>query len=241
MSNKLSLYAQATRLSLKNAEQWIKDAKLLIENSSFGHASALLRFACEEIAKSYVCWFTSEKIWPAENKVVRDAFREHRVKNQVIIGLFYTLMWISNKNLHKEVTKGRLEPSDEEIIEAYEQFEELLDAMEKMRQKALYVDLKRKKKEVETPLMIGEKEATSLLKGAEAFLKIVRYYVEEFPETKKEILRKIFSSIPRQAWKTGELPIKSGLKRDKCPCIYSHAASVKLVRAQHRPRFSATF
>ena len=115
LSDKLNLYAQATRLSLKNAEQWIKDAKLLIETSSFGHASALLRFACEEVAKAYVCWFTSEKIWPVENKVVRDVFWDHMVKNEVILGLLFTVMWMSRYNIHKEVTEGRLEPSDEEI------------------------------------------------------------------------------------------------------------------------------
>ena len=36
-------------LSLENAEQYIKDAELLIENSSFGHAYAFGVWAYEEI------------------------------------------------------------------------------------------------------------------------------------------------------------------------------------------------
>jgi len=213
LSKKISLFSRATELSLKNAEQWIKDAKLLIENLSFGHASALLRFSCEEIAKAYVCWFTSEKMWPIENKVVRDIFRDHLVKNEVMLGLLFTAMWISKHNL-QELTERRFEPSDEDIIEAYEEWEDIVVSTEKMRQKAIYVDVNVEKEEVETPLTISEKEVRSILTVTEVFLKMVKYYVEEFPETKKEILREIFSSIPIEAWKMGEIPI-DWFQRDK--------------------------
>lgn len=172
LSNKISLLTRATELSLENAEQWIRDAKLLIGNSSFGHASTLLRFSCEEIAKAFVCWFTSEKIWPLENKVVRDIFRYHRVKNKVMLGvIFAASTWMRKNELDKGEIVKKLEASEEEIVEALKQFEDMLDSTEKMRQRAIYVDVNLDKKEVETPQIIGESEVGSILTFAEVFFK----------------------------------------------------------------------
>jgi len=201
LSNKLSLYAQATKLSLENAEQWIKDAKLLIKNSSFGHASALLRFAVEETAKAYVCWLTSERLFPIENKVVRDVFKKHKVKNEVMMALAYGLTWRRTHPLDTE-------PSDEEIIQAYRQFEAIIVSTEKMRQKAIYVNMYLDKKETETPLTINEKEVKSVLELAEILLKTVKHYVRNYPESTKEVFRRAFSKLPKEVWETGEIPIE---------------------------------
>lgn len=208
MSKKHGLYAQATKSSLENAEQWIKDAKLLIKNSSFGHASALLRFACEEIAKAHVCWLTSEKIIPIENKVVQDVFRYHKAKNSIILAMLFNAMFLTNNRLRKQLVEGSFEPSEEDIIKAYEVFEDLLVSTEKMRQKTMYVDANLDKNQVETPLTIEEKEVKSILWVAEIFLKIVKQNVEEFSETDIEELRETFKVIPKEAWKTGEIPIE---------------------------------
>lgn len=208
MSNKLSLYTKATKMSLENAEQWIKDAKLLIENSSYGHANALLRFACEEIAKAYVCWLTSEKILPIDNKVAKDVFWNHRVKNEVILGMLSMVQWMSNNRLRKDLVNGNFELSEREIIEASKQFEAMLDSTEKMRQKAIYVDVNEKTKEIMSPLKIDEKEVKGVLDAVELFLKIVRRCIEETSEEEKERWRKVFSSMPREVWETGEIPIE---------------------------------
>lgn len=200
MSNKINLYAQATKLSLENAEQWINDAELLIKNSSYGHANALLRFACEEIAKAYVCWLTSERIFPIENRVVRDAFRKHPVKNQVIIALIYGLAWRGSYRWK--------EPSDQKIIEAYNQLKPMIDSTEKMRQRAVYVDIIWDKNQVQTPLAIPKIEANRVLVLTEILLKVVRYYIKKWPEPTKEKFRRVFDSLPKEAWETGEIPIE---------------------------------
>lgn len=214
MFKKLGLYTQATKLSLENAEQWIKDAKLLINSSSFGHASALLRFACEETAKAYICWLTSRKIIPLENKIIKNAFWNHRVKNEVILSTLYSIEWLSKNQPLEEVAKKRLKLSEEKIVEAYEQFEAIVDSTEKMRQKAMYVNLNSENAEVQTPLTIGKDEVKDVREMVEIFLKIVKYYIEEMSETEKETLRKFYSTIPREAWKTGEIPIE-WLSHDK--------------------------
>lgn len=199
--SKNSLYTEATKKSLENAEQWMKDATLLLDNSSFGHASALLRFACEELAKAYLCWLSSERIFPIENKVVRDAFGKHETKNQVIIGVIYALMWRSDY-------PTQIEPSDQEIIEAYNQLKGMIASTEKMRQKAIYVDIIWDKNQVQTPLTITKKEVNSVLELTEILLKVVRHCIEEYPESLKEKYRQAFDKLPKEVWETGKIPIK---------------------------------
>lgn len=201
LSSKIGLYSKATKMSLENAEQWIKDAELLIENLSFGHASALLRFACEELAKAYICWLSSERIFPIENKVVRDAFKKHEIKNQVIIGLISVLTWRSNHPLQIEI-------SDQEIIEACNQLKAMIVSTEKMRQRAIYVNMILDKNQVQTPLAITKKEVNSVFELAEILLKVVRYCVKEYPESTKEKYRQAFNKLPKEVWQTGEIPIK---------------------------------
>ena len=77
---KKDLFKEASKQSIENAEQWIKDAKRLIENASYGHSYSLLVFADEEIAKAYVCWLVSEDMIPVDSKLVKDIFRSHDTK-----------------------------------------------------------------------------------------------------------------------------------------------------------------
>jgi len=194
-------------MSLENAEQWMKDGKLLIKNSSFGHASALLRFACEESAKAYVCWLTSEKMLPLSNKVVEDVFWKHRVKNEVIVGMFLTVQWMNDNRILKNGVNEDFEPSEEEIIKTYRQFEAMLDSTEKMRQKAIYVNMNVETEEIRSPLKMDKQECKGVLEAVKFFLKMIRSCIEETSEKDKEKWRKFFSTIPREAWETGEIPI----------------------------------
>jgi len=207
LSDKISLYAQATKLSLENAEQWIKDAKLLIKNSSFGHASALLRFACEETAKAYVCWLTSEKILPIDNTVVEDVFWNHTVKNEVILGVLLLVHWINENPKWKEMKYEDFELSKEQIIELSKQFEAMLKSTNRMRQKAMYIDVNAETKEITNPLRIDEKEVNIILEVSVFLSEMMKELIEETSEEEKEKWRRVFSSLPKEMWNTGEIPI----------------------------------
>ena len=208
MSYKLDLYAKATISSLENAEQWMKDAKLLMENSSFGHANALLRFACEETAKAYVCWLTSERMLPIDNEVVEDVFRKHRVKNEIIVSLLLFAQWISDNPKWKEMLNGDFAVSEEQMTESDKQFHVILDSTEKMRLKAMYVDINEETKEIKSPLQIDEKEAEGVLDAVQLLHKIIKTCIEETSEKDKEMWRKVFGSWLREVWETGEIPIE---------------------------------
>lgn len=207
MSDKISLYTEATKLSFENAEQWIKDAKLLIKNSSYGHANALLRFGCEEIAKAYVCWLTSEKILPIDNTLVEDVFWNHVVKNEVILGILLMAHWISKNPEWKEKKYEDFELSEEQIIEFSKQFEAMVKSTNRMRQKAMYVDVDAETKEITNPLKMDEKEVNAILEVSKFFSKMMKDLIEETSEEEKEKWRNAFGSLPKEMWETGENPI----------------------------------
>jgi len=203
---RLKLYAEVTEASLKNAERWIMDATLLMDNRSFGHASALTRFAAEEIAKAIMCWYVSEEIWPEDNIITKNAFRSHIAKNQAVIGLTFNILW-QTQPIEKRTTKGIRKPTDEEIIEAARLCERMASLMEERRKRAIYVDLNSENNRVSTPWEIKGKETKELLRGVEIIFRLVKYYVENYPDSYKEKLREYFSSLPSNVWKTGEIPI----------------------------------
>jgi len=208
LSDKISLYAEATKLSLENAEQWIKDAKLLIANSSYGHANALVRFGCEEIAKTYVCWLTSEKILPIDNTVVEDVFWNHTVKNEVILGVLLMAHGISKNPKWKEMKYEDFKLSKEQTIEFGKQFEAMLKSTNRMRQKAMYVDVNAEKKELTNPLKIDEKDVNAVLEVSTLLFEMMKNLIEETSEEEKEKWRKAFASVPKEFWETGEIPIQ---------------------------------
>lgn len=202
MTDELRLYVQATERSLENAERWIEDARLLIGNSSFGHASALLRFACEELSKAFICWAVSERIYPIESRIIHDALRSHEVKNRLLVGFAISAKFLDKHSSEMaSTTDFEEELSMDEFVEAFELLDELTSALEKVRQKSIYVDIDFSKKKVITPLSISERKIMTMLKGTETYLRIVKHYVVSFPEAKKKIFREFASSVPREVWK----------------------------------------
>ena len=194
------LYAQATEKSLQNAEQWIEDAKILINNSSFGHASALLRYACEELSKAFVCWAVSEKIYPIEHRIIQDVFKHHKIKNRVFVGFAISVKLLESSSKRKASSPHYKELSIDDFVKTYEWIDELTLALEKVRQKSIYVDTDFGEMKVTTPLSMSKKQVLNVMKGTETYLGIVKHYVEKFSEAKKKIFRNFISSVPRDVW-----------------------------------------
>jgi len=196
LPSKLSLYAQASKLSLENSEQFIKDAKLLMKNSSFGHASALLRLAVEESTKALVCWYTSEKILPVENELVEDVFKHHKAKTRFF--LTFLSGWKAGKTFRslRKFMESMPKLSHGQLSEVSKQFEKIIASTDEMRHRAMYVNLKGT--ELETPLEIGEEEPQIILLAAEFFLNLVKDIFEKFPEKNKAELRALISEVLKE-------------------------------------------
>lgn len=189
---------------MRNANRWIEDAKLLIQNSSYGHASATLRFAIEEIARAIVCWYVSQRIFPAKGKAISDIFRSHAVKSQVVLGM---LSGIRRRELVEKGVISAAEQTDQEIAEEWKVLKPLISEMEKKRQSSIYVGLNPRDRTIETPESIGEKEARALLNTTEFAFVYAKDIDLAFTEPVREKFRQYFGSLPKEVWETGRIRI----------------------------------
>jgi tRNA nucleotidyltransferase (CCA-adding enzyme) len=87
-------------------------------------------------------------------------------------------------------------------------FGAMLKSTNKMRQKAMYVDVIAETKEIINPLKMDEKEVNAILEVSVLLSKMMKDLIEETSEEEKEKWRKAFGSLPREVWVTGEIPIE---------------------------------
>jgi AbiV family abortive infection protein len=150
-------------LSLENAEQYIKDAELLIENSSFGHAYAFAILAYEELGRTVICifgilgcWFTDKDMITPNVKGWNKTFKNHVTKQIImkvidelygaIYQLFYQRYGVKESEMKglevkdvKELIKKFVQSPDnaikltESIFSSKEKFEKDLEDLLKER------------------------------------------------------------------------------------------------------------
>ena len=138
-------------LSLENAERFLNDAVLLINNSSFRHAFAFIILALEEIGKAIYCNWAMKGFVKVNDDFFQN-LRTHKTKQKVIreIEKIITLKteigkYKKNKNRRKIPFKSspefdffltKLEGSSQ-----FKSIEAFYGELENMKLLALYVDI----------------------------------------------------------------------------------------------------
>jgi hypothetical protein len=69
-------YQDAMLESLRNAQQWLEDARLIVNNGSIAHSFVLRDLAGEEIAKAYACWQVLVGAIPTNHPLVKPSKKE---------------------------------------------------------------------------------------------------------------------------------------------------------------------
>ena len=100
------IYLHAMEASIQNAEQWLRDASVLLANGSFAHARALQNFAGEETVKALGCWLVAKGLLSSDHPDVKiqgreSIFKSHYLKNQLSL-LLGTL------SILPEINKGSI-------------------------------------------------------------------------------------------------------------------------------------
>jgi len=212
----VQLFRESSKLSLENAEQWAKDAKLLLDTSSLKHAAVLMQFAIEEIAKFIVCWHVAEGIMPFENnRLIKEVFRSHKIKNHIFSGFMLNL---TQGSPLKEGFRVEDYDRDVKFIEKSTLFKNMAFYSDKVRQICTHVDVDWKKGRVLT-LEVASKYAAESIMNQENAAEYLRRlentigYMKKIlkggiSEQSKNNLREFYKSMPKEAWKTGEIPIE---------------------------------
>jgi AbiV family abortive infection protein len=188
----ITLFMELKDQCFKNAEQWINDARLLLDRESFGHANALFRFAREEIAKAFMCWLVVEELLPTNAKVIQNMFTKHVRKNEVINAIYQSIS-LDLEFLEKWEEK--------DVFERYGT--RSCHLMEEYRESAIYVDIDKDEQKVKTPLTIDKTETLSLYQRVEAVLEHVKTFIQNFTPSQREEIRKHLNSLDPKVWDMG--------------------------------------
>ncbi len=190
--------------AVRNAYQYIKDAKVLARNKSYGHAYALLVLSVEETAKAFACKERVEgrldgeelkKFFISHESKQRFVFRDLIEEVNALTIMFYEPFLSKEakgliKRKQREVKRvdGVLDYSDfikPEIVEISKQKDEILEQMRRLhktmqnrKEIGLYVDFTSENKVI-SPEVIDKEETEMLLEYADSLYAIVHDIIFE--------------------------------------------------------------
>lgn len=183
---------RGVRLCLKNARRLIKDANLLIDNGSYGHA---LFFACtslEETSKAFI--YAYSRLEPQKIEEMKEV-RKHDIK------YLYYLAFRLIGSMHVYVEKARKKYKGRPLdVDDFRKFgEDLSSSIKQMlilREWSLYVDFKNK--EWLSPFDVEREDTTTMIAFAENFIRYIEWLSEIFLKTPSNMLIQLKESIETQ-------------------------------------------
>lgn len=174
-----SIYKKAYVESLRNAEQYAKDAEKLIDQKSYGHALAFCILGEEELIKSLLFLVTSYNIIPNEDmntllKELSYSKRAHLIK--LLLSWFLSAPVTTIDQLKKFIVKkSELTDQIKELIRRGKGFPEIKEKQQ-MKLQGLYVDIKNGK--VTSPFEIKEELPIKSLSIFKKSIQEVKKYAE---------------------------------------------------------------
>ena len=131
------LLKEAVQLCLDNVEQYIKDAQLLVENGSYGHAFALAVLGEEELSKAFIYHMCSEGFLPEDIAKRVGRTRDSHVRKQALAGtltLTYKIV-----ELLQSIVKSSWEQAPKDLKKrreiVHEKLKETVDSMRRNKGK----------------------------------------------------------------------------------------------------------
>lgn len=191
------LVKEAVKLCMDNAEQYHKDAELLIDNRSYGHAFALAVLGEEELAKAMMYRLCSEGLLPEHYELyLRKRLDKHLHKQAWAgsLGLVYIiteLIQSIRKSIEeqaeedfgkrKKIVKQKLKEAADDIreqgISKRGEMYELLErfaTLQEDKNKGLYVDFDFEKKELTSPKSLKKDEVEKYLSQVKSRFEFVK-------------------------------------------------------------------
>jgi AbiV family abortive infection protein len=199
------IYRTVYTESLKNAEQYAKDAEVLIKLKSYGHALAFCILGEEEIVKSMTFFLASHNIISKKDAIILQVMQGHipqssapRARTVHLIKLL--LSWaisrassVTTVNQLKQFATRRIEFETQlrELITEGKGFPEA-EEKQRLKLKGLYVDIKGGK--VISPLGIKEQDSMQALSNLRKLIQDFKKYAEiiENQPIVRRILRLVF-------------------------------------------------
>ncbi len=176
-----SEFSRGVLLCLDNAEKWIKEAELLAQKDSYGHASALLIHGIEALSQSWICFTLARGSSNIEDADVKKYFKRHDIKLDFFAANI--LMYETGAEFYRNHFKkeDRVDQNIMRMINFYESMKEMFDKkrkqypkeLMKIRNNGIYVDFNYDDKKFHSPQDIGEADYVKLKDECEILMDII--------------------------------------------------------------------
>lgn len=190
---------EAVQLCFDNAEQFIKDAEVLVDNRSYGHAFALVVLGEEETVKAMMYSLFSEGLLPEHYELYLKKRLDSHLHKQAwagaltfayrMIGLAQSL-WKSSREQEGSTTRRKFEEMTSELKVITKGDLERFKTLQEDKEKGLYVDLDFERKELSSPKSLGKDEVERYLSQAKLrfeFAKSTVRSISHLSPSEKEI------------------------------------------------------
>lgn len=90
--SKLKRFEHGLESCIANANLWLNESNALYHQGSYGHCCALLIHGAEALAQAYTCWTVIHGLEDPDSDEVKDVFKNHRPKTDILFGILAGLM-----------------------------------------------------------------------------------------------------------------------------------------------------
>jgi len=183
---------KGVKLCFKNARRLIKDANLLIDNGSYGHALFFICTSLEEISKAFI--YSSSRLEPQKIEEMKEV-RNHNIKY-----LYYLAFLLTDRiRAHAEKTGKKYQGKPLDVDDFRKFGEDLISSVKLMlvlRERSLYVDFE--DEEWLSPFDVKRENATTMIAFAENHIKNVEWLCEVLLKTPSDMLTQLKEYIETQ-------------------------------------------
>jgi len=180
-----SEFSRGTLICIENAEKWMKEAEILAEKGSYGHASALLIHGIEALAQAWICFTLARGSSSMDEKSVKDFFRKHDVKLDFFVAniLIHDVgkEFLLNHFKKEDMVKFNILP----LINYFDSVKDMVDNKRKNYPKELmekrncgiYVDYDYENEKFLSPQDISKEEYLKLKNEADVFETMLSFLI----------------------------------------------------------------
>lgn len=182
---------KGVKLCLKNARSLIKDANLLIDNGSYGHALFFVFTSLEEVSKAFM--YTCTRLESQKIEELKEVYHHDIKYGYYLAFLLIDLIARAGK------TGKKYEGKPLDVDDFRKLGEDLSSSIEEMlafRELSLYVDFE--DEEWFSPFDIKHKDVTTMIAFAENYIKYVEWLCEIFLKTPSDMLTQLKEYIETQ-------------------------------------------
>ncbi len=162
---------------LKNSSEFLRDADLLNQQGSHGHATALAIIALEELAKAQIYYMSAYNLIEI-TPIIKKTLNDHTKKYKYLAGLDFVYYYVkqlsqsadTTKMSSKEIMDFIIEKTEKSKDDSTEEFKVLkrseseFGKLREIRESALYVELK--ETEIHTPYFFNPGDSNKILQYA---------------------------------------------------------------------------